>query len=406
MINIVIHIFIATLCSLLFLTSFATALVSENRPGVPYFGQVLFLQKKVIENDKVVAASLAYADPRDNMDLCLNRIDVFSGLEKFRDIPENKWVLVDFELQSILIAEGFAGDADVSWVVACPDVDTCLEMGEKRSLDPNEQQRRAEYYRPKVMAKVNLEDISQRLEVGRKLVKSARCRGCHNIEGTGPELAPSLTWRRIKYERNWLKSYLKAPYRMRPGMDNLMMLNYTSPNAMPSMKQMELEIIADFMEHVSIASAPSNDQRKELWEDYDCYNCHVKLYKSEPLAFQPTSIPDNIKENVKSSSNIQLCMSCHAFGDLHITGELPTGSVNAFAPDLLLAFEKLNPDFISSFLENPAYLVPASKMPNLELNDDTILEIRNFAQQIKKAIATGEIKPIYIYYEMEKRTTP
>lgn len=404
--SIVIQIFIVTLCLLLFLPSFAMALVSEDRPGVPYFGHVLFLQKKVIENDKVIAASLAYADPRDNVNLCLNRIDVFDGLEKFRNIPEKKWVLVDFELQSVLIAEGFAGDADVSWVVACPDVDTCLEMGEKRSLDPNEQQRMAEYPRPKVTAKVNLEDISQRLEVGRKLVKSARCRGCHNIEGSGQEHAPSLTWKRIKYERNWLKSYLKAPYRMRPGMDNLMMLNYTSPNAMPSLKQVELEVIADFMENVSVANAPSNDQRKELWEDYDCYNCHVKLYKSEPLAFQPTIIPDNIKENVKSSPDIQLCMGCHAFGDLHITGELPTGSVNAFAPDLLLAFEKLNLDFISNFLENPAHLVPASKMPNLGLNDDKILKIRNFAQQIKGAIDTGEIKPIHMYYEMEKRTTP
>ena len=189
-------------------------------------------------------------------------------------------------------------------------------------------------------------------------------------------------------------------------MDNLMMLNYTSPNAMPSLKQVELEVIADFMEHVSVASAPSNDQRKELWEDYDCYNCHVKLYKSEPLAFQQTSIPDNIKENVKSSSYIQLCLDCHAFGDLRITGELPTGSVNAFAPDLLLAFEKLNLNFISKFLENPAHLVPTSKMPNLGLNDDEILKIRNFAQQIKEAIDTGEIKPIHMYYEIEKRTTP
>ena len=404
--NIVIQTFIVTLYSLLFLPSFAMALVSEARPGVPYFGQVLFLQKKVIEDDKVVAASLAYADPRDNVDLCLNRFDVFGGLEKFRHIPEKTWVLVDFELHSVLIADGFAGDADVSWVVACPDVDACLEMSEKRSLDPNEQQRMAEYPRPKVTDKASLEDISQRLEVGRKLVRFARCRGCHNIEGSGPEHAPSLVWKRIKYERNWLKSYLKAPYRMRPGMDNLMMLNYTSPNAMPSLKQVELEALADFLEDVSVASAPSNDQRRELWEDYDCYNCHVKLYKSEPLAFQPTSIPDNIKEKVKSSSNIQLCMGCHAFGDLHITEKLPTDSVNAFAPDLLLAFEKLDLDFISEFLENPAYLVPTSKMPNLGFNDDEIIKIRNFAQQIKEAIDTGEIKPIHIYYEIEKRTTP
>ena len=119
--------FVIFLCPLLLLPNHVSALVSEARSSVPYFDQVLFLQKKVIESNKVVAASLAFADPRHSEDLCLNRMDVFAGLEKFRDIPENSWVLVDFQLQSLLIAEGFAGDADVSWVKDCPDVDTCME---------------------------------------------------------------------------------------------------------------------------------------------------------------------------------------------------------------------------------------------------------------------------------------
>jgi len=388
---------------ILLLPACALALVSEGRPGVPYFDMVLFLQKKVIEDNKVVAASLAFADPKENEDLCLNRMDVFGGLEKFRNIPDNNWVLVDLELQSVLVAEGFAGDADVSWVKACPDVDTCIEWGKERGLDPQELERRANVPRPKATVKANLETISQRLETGRKLVKAARCRGCHNLEGTGPEHAPSLTWKRNKYDRGWLKEYLKHPYRMRPAMDDLMMLKYTSPNAVPSLQQVELEVDADYLERAAVTSAPASDQRRELWEDYDCLGCHVKEYKSKPLVFQPTPIPDKTKTMIMASQVMQSCLGCHSFGDLTTIETLPTGHVNAFAPDLLLSFEKLNLDFISSFLANPAYLVPLTKMPDLGFNDDQILEVRNIALHIKEAIAAGEIIPVYTYYELEKK---
>jgi hypothetical protein len=40
-------------------------------------------------------------------------------------------------------------------------------------------------------------------------------------------------------------------------MDNLMMLNYTSPNAMPSLQQEEVKVVAEYLERVAIASAPS-----------------------------------------------------------------------------------------------------------------------------------------------------
>ena len=394
--------FVIFLCPVLLLPNYASALVSEARPSVPYFDQVLFLQKKLIENNKVVGASLAFADPRHSEDLCLNRMDVFGGLEKFRDIPENNWVLTDFELRSVLIAEGFAGDADVSWVKACPDVDTCLAWGEERRQDPKEVERRTKVPRPKSTAKANLEDISQRLKIGRELVKAARCRGCHNIEGSGPNYAPSLTWKRIKYEKNWLENYLKAPFRMRPAMDNLMMLNYTSQNAKPSMQQVELEVVADYLEQSAIASAPDSDQRKELWEDYDCFSCHVKIYKSKPLEFHPTPVPEETAEVLKSSKTMSLCLGCHAFGDMQIAGQVSSGSANAFAPDLLLAFEKLNLDFLANYLINPTHLTPLSQMPNLGLNNDQIIEIRNLVEQIKKMIDSGDIRPIHIYYELEK----
>ena len=405
MLKFIIRAQIIFICIFLLLPSHAFALVSEGRPGNPYFDQVLFLQKKVIEDNKVVAVSLAFTDPRSNEDLCLNRMDVFGGLEMFREIPEKNWVLVDFRLQSLIIAEGFAGDADVSWVEACPNVDTCTEWGKQRSLDPQEQERRANISRPKAVVKSNLEDISQRLELGRKLVKVARCRGCHNIEGTGPSHAPSLTWKRIKYDRGWLENYLMSPYRMRPAMDNLMMLNYTSPNAMPSLQREEVKVIAQYLESVAISSAPSDDWRKELWDDYDCLGCHVKLYKSDPLVYQPTVLPENTKAKLEASSTLSLCLGCHTFGDMRTIEKGPPEIVHPFAPDLFLAFEKLDLNFISNFLEEPTHLVPLTKMPNLGLNNNQIIEIKDIAQEIKEEIEAGRIKPNHMYYNLEKGST-
>jgi cytochrome c2 len=392
------------LASVLFWPSNLMALVSESRPGVPYFNEVLFLQKKLVEKGEVIIATLAYADPKDNVDLCLNRIDVFGGLEKFREIPEKRWVLVDFQLQSVLISEGFAGDADVSWVKECPDAETCMEWARQRNSDPKELARRASVPRPQATAKTDLNDIAQRLEVGRKLVRVARCRGCHSIEGKGPNHAPGLTWKRIKYKRGWLADYLQAPYRMRPAMDNLMMLRYTSPNAMPSLQPVEADAIAGYLESAAVSSAPGSYQLRELWQDYDCFDCHVRLYKANPLDFQPTNVPDQIAAAVHDSQAMSACLTCHAFGDLRTVELLPAGEPNAFAPDLLLAFEKLDLDFLDDYLKKPSRLVPQTKMPDPGLDQEQIQEIRNLAEQIKEAIEADAIKPIHIFYDIKKMT--
>jgi 3-oxoacid CoA-transferase subunit A len=73
---------------------------------------------------------------------------------------------------------------------------------------------------------------------------------------------------------------------------------------------------------------------------------------------------------------------------MQIAGQVSSGSANAFAPDLLLAFEKLNLDFLANYLINPTHLTPLSQMPNLGLNNDQIIEIRNLVEQIKKMIAS------------------
>jgi len=388
------------------LSGVSFALVSEGRPGVPYHAQVLFLKNKVVEDGKVVAVSLVYSDPRnENVEACSNSIDVFGGIELFQDIPEQQWVLIDYELQSILIADGFAGDADVSGVSACADLETCLEMSEQLKSG-SEQQVNSERPPGGSTVKVNFETVQQRLDIGRKLVKAARCRGCHSLEGFGSGYAPSLTWKRFKYEKGWLETFIKAPYRMRPAMGDLMMPKYTSPNAVPNLKPEELELVAEYLTRAAIASAPSERFRRELWQEYDCYACHTRLYKAQPLPFSPTHIPNDIRDAAEASPTFQSCLGCHPFGDMRTVEPGPQGAPNAFATDLLFAFEKLTLNYLAAFLANPAYLEPETRMPNLGLGHQEVDEIRDLARQLKEAIANGRLEPVRGYYEMEKHADP
>jgi mono/diheme cytochrome c family protein len=53
------------------------------------------------------------------------------------------------------------------------------------------------------------------------------------------------------------------------------------------------------------------------------------------------------------------CFSCHQQGD-----RKPEGPVEGWAPDLALARQRLNPDWIINWLKDPQKLQPGTKMPS------------------------------------------
>lgn len=385
--------------------SLGHGLVSEGRAGIPYFGHVLFLEKKVVEGEGVNWVTLAYGDATSGDLQCSNRIDVFSGKELFRDVPEKTWVLVDYQLQSILIDDGFFGDADVFQVQLCGDVDQCCELRDRLLEDPAELTRRGKWARPKTTQPANLSQIAEELEIGRQLVKAARCRGCHRLEGFGAEHAPSLTWKRYKYEPSWLEAYLEAPYRMRPGLTNLMMLKYNSPNAVPHLQPAEIAAVARYLSQVAWTKSPADRFAQEPWQGYDCYACHVRLYQEKPLVFVPTKLSYPLRKQAQATAGFASCLSCHLFGDLRppAPAVTPPGP-NALAPDLLLAMEKLEVNYFLNFVQDPGYLQPGAKMPKIPLTDAEQADLRSLVIAVKEAIADGSLQPVHTYYQMEKRT--
>ncbi len=378
------------------------ALTSEGRPGIPYYNHPLFLDKKLVENGQITQVRLAYGDTRDNIPDCLNTIDVFLGLELFAPAAEKSWVLVDYELQSILVDDGFFGDADVFNVRACAEMGACLALREHLENDPAELANRQQRDKPQNLKKARINDIEQELVIGRKLIKAARCRGCHQIEGFGAEHAPGLTWKRYKYVEGWLEDYLRNPYRLRPALDDLMMLQYTSANARPSLQEVEVTAIADFLERVAKAKTPADKYRKEAWQDYDCFACHTSNYKKNPLPFVPTVVSASLRDQLEGSSTLQLCLACHPFGDYRQAKPSGKENANRLAPDLLLAMEKLDLNYLLNYVQRPDYLQPGAKMPPLPLTPEQQEQLRAFVLELRRQIEGGEIEPVYNYYRMEK----
>jgi mono/diheme cytochrome c family protein len=61
---------------------------------------------------------------------------------------------------------------------------------------------------------------------------------------------------------------------------------------------------------------------------------------------------------VLMSDDYFACFSCHQRGD-----RSPEGPPEGWAPDLAMARERLNPDWIADWLRNPQAVMPGTKMP-------------------------------------------
>jgi mono/diheme cytochrome c family protein len=372
------------------------ALVSEARPGIAYRDQVMFVDKKVVKEGSIAWITLSFRDPRTSND-CDNLIDVFNDRALFTDIPEKSWVLVDFSLRSLVIQAGFSGDADVTGVFPCSDEQACRELQGRRQRSPRQQT-----VVPSPVA--DLEDAGQRMSAGRDLIKAARCRGCHVIEGFGAKHAPGLTWRRAKYRPGWLVAYLGAPYRLRPALTSLMMLRYTSPLASPGLQPAEISVVADFLERLAWFTPPAGRYRLEPWQTYQCQPCHARLYAERPLAFAPTTVPDPLRTELDAYPASKTCLACHTFGDLQ-TVKAWSGPPYPFpmAPDLLLALEKLRVDYVVDYVRDPGYIQPGSTMPAVGLSGPELREIGQWCREVQRLIGQGALRPLHQEYRMQKR---
>lgn len=174
---------------------------------------------------------------------------------------------------------------------------------------------------------------------GGRVVARYNCQGCHVIEGKGgairafyqekPQMAPPiLNGEGGKVQSTWFFHFLKQPVPLRPW------LKVRMPTF--GLDDTEAKKVVEYFGALS-----------ELDNPY----VHIDDAKipSENLLAAQTLV----------SKDYFSCFSCHQRGD-----KSPEGKPEEWAPDLGMAHERLNPNWIVRWLRNPQKVMPGTKMPS------------------------------------------
>ncbi len=191
------------------------------------------------------------------------------------------------------------------------------------------------------------------VEAGRRLVRDHNCQGCHVLDGRGgaireaiqlnlvaegkseeeaeasaPGLAPPIIdGEGDKVQPDWLFTFLKGPTPIRPWLQV----------RMPTFGFSDEE--ADALVHHFAA----RDQR---------------TFPFQTLPQAPPRGPELQAALKMFGPDYFNCWNCHQQG-----ARKPPGPPEGWAPDLTLAYRRLNADWIARWIENPQKLMPGTRMP-------------------------------------------
>jgi mono/diheme cytochrome c family protein len=169
---------------------------------------------------------------------------------------------------------------------------------------------------------------------GRNLVHRRNCVGCHIIEGDGGDFLklvadsslgpPMLTPEGARVQPDWLYAFLSGPITIRPWLNVHMPtfgLDDPKLNGIISYFGAISNSVGPFQSHQIVAASNTETVGKELFEKLKCQQCHVL-----------GTIPK----------------------------DMPTANL---APDLRMAPDRLQPDWILQWLKSPLVILPGTRMP-------------------------------------------
>ncbi|MGH7794019.1 MAG: c-type cytochrome [Candidatus Binatia bacterium] len=179
----------------------------------------------------------------------------------------------------------------------------------------------------------------QQVVEGRRLMQQYNCVGCHEIEKRGgfvkkyyqdnPSLAPPpLNGEGEKVQSPWFFAFLKAPFPLRPWLDIRMpTFGFSDDHA---------NQLVSYFNGLSKVEIPYTyiDDKKITPEHIDAAKMLV-------------------------SKDYFACFSCHMQG-----GKTPEGPKDGWAPDLAMARQRLNPNWIIKWLRDPQKVQAGTKMPS------------------------------------------
>ena len=175
---------------------------------------------------------------------------------------------------------------------------------------------------------------------GRRMVNYYNCVGCHIVEDRGGYIRrfypgdeinfapPILNGEGFKVQPEWLFAFLQGPTPIRPWL-KIRMPTFHFTNG-------EDDTIVNYFTALS--------------------DVNVLYMFIDTNLIAPAELAAGAKLMTKDYFN---CFSCHQQGD-----KKPEGPPSGWSPDLALAHQRLNPDWILKWIANPSALQPGTKMPS------------------------------------------
>jgi len=200
------------------------------------------------------------------------------------------------------------------------------------------------------------------------------CAACHNLAGPVAQTlneaitrkGPDLSYAGNKYRQEWLESWLQKPYRIRPA--GMFYGDHIKPGS--DGDEVDPGTLAD---HVSLAGADAVAIVAELMK----LRPHDDLIAKEKI--EPGSIIKQMGE--MSFDKFWGCMACHRI-------ESDYGGLSG--PEVYTAGQRLQPEFIASFIRNPQAWEPRTWMPNKGVSEGGIQKMVQYIELLGKESVNGQ----------------
>lgn len=219
-----------------------------------------------------------------------------------------------------------------------------------------------------ILCSLALIPLSTVMAADGKEILQKQCVQCHAIDSDGPKTlkelweqkGPNLSFSGNKYKQSWLEKWLNQPKRIWPA--GLFYGNHIKPGK--ERDQLDPATLKPHMklskkESKAVAAALMTLKRKS-------HLFKAKAYKSGSIS---ASMGDLLFVKIRG------CSSCH---------QIEPGYGGISGPEVYTAANRLQEDYIVSFLKNPQAWSPLNFMPSYRLKDRDIQKFVHYFRALAK----------------------
>ena len=187
---------------------------------------------------------------------------------------------------------------------------------------------------------------------GERFIHTNNCLGCHKIDGEGGAIWPATA--------AWLGEVAGSEN----SQDISMVQSFSPPLLNTEGRKVQPDWLLDWFQNISMVRPhlqvrmPSYDFTNQEWNDV------IDYFQSKdglPLNYENPHSFSQVSNSYLAGQKIQeegACINCHFYGPMK-----PRQAALTWAPNLVLTKERLRPEWLIEFFNNPQSVMPGTKMP-------------------------------------------